>query len=416
MKNFLSIIAIVAIISFNNLEVFSTNPDTLSMNPGYASDIFYSMSQGEVLNTPRSGWEMAFYTSAFSAGIIINDGSGVELYAYPNGDTSAWASMDTTGLSSWSPLYNSPTDWEDGAFNRLAQGHPDYGWGVYNMITHNIVGDSLYVIKTEDGSFKKLWIVDKMSADNIYNIRFADLDGANQVDQSIDVKPFISKNFIYYSITNDELLDREPSESWDILFTKYIDLTPTSNGELVEYLVTGVTSNVGLHANKFTGVGPNYDDWISKPFDSLKNTIGYDWKSFDMQAFSWVVDDSIAFFIRNGNDDVYKLVFTYWQGSSTGVFAMNKSIVSSSSIQDDFITMNNLTIYPNPSVGYVNIKVANNDNFNGQVVLTDISGRMVYESEINGNHQINTSGFNTGMYFITVSNSQLKETSRLIVK
>ena len=40
MKNFLSIIAIVAIISFNNLEVFSTNPDTLSMNPGYASDIF----------------------------------------------------------------------------------------------------------------------------------------------------------------------------------------------------------------------------------------------------------------------------------------------------------------------------------------------------------------------------------------
>ncbi|MCP4911153.1 MAG: T9SS type A sorting domain-containing protein [Bacteroidetes bacterium] len=416
MKKFLSIIALLAIISCNSSEVFSSNPDTLSMNPGYASDIFYSMSQGEVLNTPRAGWDMAFYTSAFSAGIIINEGSGVELYAYPNGDTSAWSSMDTTGLSSWTPLYNSPTDWEDGAFNRTSQGHPDYGWGVYNMITHSIVGDSLFVIKTEDGSFKKLWIVDKISVDNLYNIRFADLDGANQVDQSIDVKPFISKNFIYYSITNDELLDREPSESWDILFTKYIDLTTNSSGELVEYLVTGVTSNIGLHANKFTGVGPDFDDWISKPFDSLKNTIGYDWKSFDMQTFSWVVDDSIAFFVKDDNDDVYKLVFTYWQGSSTGVFAMNKSIVSSSSIQYDVISMNNLTIYPNPSVGYVNVKVANNDNFKGQVVLTDISGRMVYESEINGNHQINTSGFNTGMYFITVSNSQLKETSRLIVK
>ena len=106
------------------------------------------------------------------------------------------------------------------------------------MITHNIVGDSLYVIKTEDGSFKKLWIVDKMSADNIYNIRFADLDGSNQVDQSIDVKPFISKNFIYYSITNDELLDREPSESWDILFTKYIDLTLNFN-----FLQTSKLSN-----------------------------------------------------------------------------------------------------------------------------------------------------------------------------
>ncbi|MBT4189699.1 MAG: hypothetical protein HOE16_00755, partial [Lentimicrobiaceae bacterium] len=299
MKKFLSIIALLAIISCNSSEVFSSNPDTLSMNPGYASDIFYSMSQGEVLNTPRAGWDMAFYTSAFSAGIIINEGSGVELYAYPNGDTSAWSSMDTTGLSSWTPLYNSPTDWEDGAFNRTSQGHPDYGWGVYNMITHSIVGDSLFVIKTEDGSFKKLWIVDKISVDNLYNIRFADLDGANQVDQSIDVKPFISKNFIYYSITNDELLDREPSESWDMLFTKYIDLTTNSSGELVEYLVTGVTSNIGLHANKFTGVGPDFDDWISKPFDSLKNTIGYDWKSFDMQTFSWVVDDSIAFFVKD---------------------------------------------------------------------------------------------------------------------
>jgi len=86
--------------------------------------------------------------------------SGSQLYCYPTGDTSDWESVDTVGMNSWKVLYNSPENWEDGAFNRNATGHPDYGWGVYNTVTHNVTGDSIYVIKVGN-ELKKLWIIKK---------------------------------------------------------------------------------------------------------------------------------------------------------------------------------------------------------------------------------------------------------------
>jgi len=44
------------------------------MGPGYANDIYYSMDEGQIANIPRAGWDIAFYTCAISAGIIINEG------------------------------------------------------------------------------------------------------------------------------------------------------------------------------------------------------------------------------------------------------------------------------------------------------------------------------------------------------
>ena len=75
------LILVTAIFSVTGQGMTSTT-DTLSLFPGYSNDIFYSMSDGEIANIPRAGWDIAFYTNAFSAGIIINEGSGVELYIH----------------------------------------------------------------------------------------------------------------------------------------------------------------------------------------------------------------------------------------------------------------------------------------------------------------------------------------------
>ena len=56
-----------------------------------------------------------------------------------------------------SGMYNSEISWYDGAFENNSLGPPDYGWGVYNMINHNVTGDSLYIIKTIS-NWKKIWI------------------------------------------------------------------------------------------------------------------------------------------------------------------------------------------------------------------------------------------------------------------
>lgn len=403
---------------FLNQSVFSNSQssDTLIMNPGYTNDIFYSMSDGEVANITRSGWDIAFFTAPFSAGIIINEGNGVQLFSYPNGDTSAWASVDTTGLSTWTPVYNSPEYWEDGAFNRNALGHPDYGWGIYNMVTHSVIGDSLYIINTPEGGFKKLWIVKKVSVDNDYYIKYADLDGSNEVSTIVDVSPYVAKNFIYYSLSTGETIDREPEADWDLLFTKYIDLTETMSGEMAEYLVTGATSNVNTFAKKYAPVSPDYDDWTAQPLDSLKNTVGYNWKHFDMSTFSWVVDDSTVFFVKSHNDNIYKLVFTYWQGSSTGKFAFNNDLVSAAFIESYNTSDKQFSVYPNPATDILNISSSNNENFEGSIIMSDISGREVMRSSFTNSSTINTSNLQIGIYFISIYNDSQMETHKIVVK
>jgi len=415
---------ILVILSFTFFNVNADNreytPDTLSMEQGYSHDLFYSMADGLVSSVARSGWDIGFYTNAFSAGIIINEGNGVQLFTYPNNDTSGWAHIDTTGQFGWKSMVNSSEYWEDGAFNRNALGHPDYGWGVYNMITHSVIGDSIYIINLPDIGFKKLWIVDKVSIENIYHLRIADLDGANEENLEIDVKPFTTKNFAYYSFETNELIDREPAADWDILFTKYFDITFDNDGNPVEYLVTGATSNIDRYTSKYYPVADDYDDWSAKPFDSLKNVIGYNWKSFDMGLFQWTIEDSTAFFVMNEAGDVYKLIFDFWEGSGTGVFGLNKKVVSVNFINDEIEKTSSLKLYPNPASDRINIKIDADISFQGELIITDISGRMVIHQTVNniGNTPITveTSTLTEGLYFITINSPEYRESAKFIVR
>lgn len=408
-------VIIIASITSVNAQSREYTTDSLSMYTSYSNDIFYSIGDGEVANIPRAGWDIAFYTSAMSAGIIINEGVGTQLYAYPVGDTSSWASIDTTGFSTWKPLYNSPENWEDGAFNKGASNHPDYGWGIYNSVTHNVVGDSLYVINLPDAGLKKIWIVNKISIENTYNIKFADIDGSNEQTVSIDAKPYVAKNFIYYSISTNTIIDREPDLDWDILFTKYIDSTENMAGQMEEYLVTGATNNVGHVANKFTEVGVDFNNWASLPFVSLKNTIGYNWKSIDMNTFTWEIDDSTAFFVKNKEDDVYKLIFTYWAGSGSGDFALNKELVSIASVNNLGESEDIVSLYPNPATQSVVIDI-NKPNFEGNIIIHDITGRIAYNSTVMGSEVIDISEFTSGIYFVVIHNQEYREIQKLIIK
>ncbi len=411
------------IICISTIQVFGQS-ETLSMGPGYANDLYYSFENGTIEEIARNNWDIAFYTPKFSAGILVNGGKGAYLYTYPTGDTSDWTAIDTSGIDeTWKPIYNSPTVWEDGAFNVNATGHPDYGWGTYNMATHNLTGDSIYIIKIPFGEnyiYKKLWIVGKQSLANIYTIRYADLDGANEMTEAIEVAPYENKRFYYYSLTSNEGLDREPeSDTWDILFTKYMDLTEDNEGNWVPYLVTGATSNVDLYANKFYPVADDFNNWFEMPFDSAKNVIGYNWKSFDMGTFTWQIADSTAFFVQNYAGDVYKLTFESWEGSTTGNFVINKSLVSIASVDDLNTETVKLTAYPNPASSVVNIMISEEAPYNSMIIMNQ-SGQIVYQSDVtqidlrNG-YRIDLNGFSKGLYVIQLNGNNIQINQKLLV-
>ncbi len=424
MKKFTSfLIAAVMVVVFlpvNKVVAQDYTRDSLSMGPGYANDLFYSMTNGLVGEAPMTNWDIAFYTARFSAGILINDGAGLKLFTYPGGDTSAWATVDTAGMSTWSNMTNSPTIWEDGAFNAHASEHPDYGWGIYNMATHNLTGDSLFVVAYPDGSIKKLWIESKFSAQNIYNFRYANLDGSEEQAVEFNVVPYESKRFAYYSLKDNQELDREPAaDSWDLLFTKFINLVPDNEGNMVPYLVTGVTNNVETGANHFYPVADDFSSWFDKAFVTDKNIVGADWKYFDMGTFSFKMVDSTCYFVKAGNDDVYKLTFVYWGGTGTGAFALDKKIVSLSSVNDIVSEKEALQLFPVPANDRLNVRIEGIDGV-ADFSVFDLSGRQVFNQTLNGidlQSGVEISlDLNTGLYVARLQHNQTIHSHKLMVQ
>ena len=293
--------------------------DSISMGAGYADEVFYSLENGIVKTSPRSSWDIAFSTDPMSSTVLINEGYGVELYAYPLGDYSAWDAIDTSGISEWPVLYNSDTSWYYGAFDRNDLGHPDYGWGVYNTTSHDVIGDSLFIIKLSDGSSKKIFIEKRAAMTNSFSIKYGNIDEAG-VSKEISCGEYTGKNFIYFSLSSGEVLDIEPDiDSWDLLFTKYYD-------ESIPYNVTGVLTNGEVETAEIRNTDPGLADPGTAVFDDNISIIGSDWKSFDMGTFTYVVEEDLCYFVKRG-EETYKITFTGTDGSASGKIVFDKEML-----------------------------------------------------------------------------------------
>ena len=86
----------IIFLAFISIILFKANSQTnlITLNSGYENQSFYSLENGEILNVENTNWDLAFSTDAYSANIRINGGKGVELYIYPNGDTSEWGAIN----------------------------------------------------------------------------------------------------------------------------------------------------------------------------------------------------------------------------------------------------------------------------------------------------------------------------------
>ncbi len=287
--------------------------DSISMGAGYANDIFYSFENGKVAEVSRTNWDIAFSVDAQSSAILINEAAGVELKVYPTQDGWQFSdAVDTAGYNSWDLLLNPDTTWADGAFGANATGHPNYGWGNYNATSHNVEGCALYIIKLRNGEFRKIFIEMKYSTQQKYTFKYAALDGSNESSVDLDVSDS-DANFVYYDLENGTRLDREPSAaSWDLLFTKYKDNS-------MVYDVTGVLLNPAATAAEIDATDLENVSWTEDDFSDDISTIGWDWKTFNMDAMAYVVDAERVFVVKTQDESVYALQFTAFD-YTTGKF------------------------------------------------------------------------------------------------
>ena len=410
MKKYIS--CIIALVLVLNLK--AQNQQNISLFPGYTHQSFYSMENHEIINVDNENWDLAFSTDIYSANIRINDGKGVELYTYNLGDISSWNSINnSTPNILTTRMYNSDTSWNYGAFvMNQSSDIFDYGWGVYNIQTHHIIGDSVFLIKTVNGNWKKLLIESKASGE--YFFKYANLDGSNEISESIQASNYSDKRFIYYSLDNDAVLDREPSLSdWDITFTKYI--TPVQG---MPYSVTGVLSNIGIQIAQADNISNPllYTDYVSHNFENEMNSSGYDWKQF---SGSYVIVPNRSYFIKNYQDQVWRLVFTGFDGMSTGNIKFESELISTTSTNNS-LAIGTLDIFPNPSVNNKDITIIYDLQKADAISVHDLYGRKMYFSKINkegfNTYTIDKNKLSKGTYIVNVSNQNgYGVTKKLIV-
>lgn len=365
------------------------------LGKSYANDIYYDFTEGIVKSESKDNWDIAFRTGAQSAGVLINSQRGVTLWAVPSTVAEEWDdAIDTTGMTaSWTQGVNSIETWDIGAFNLGKDGfenNGDFGWGYYDMSSHSVVGTQIFIIKLSATSYKKI-MIDGLLA-NTYTIKWSDLDGQNDFTADIPKPTYNTKLLVYFDLNLGQIVDRDPeTNKWALIFGKYTDLVSTQTGEKVPYIVTGVRTNPRFRTAKVVGMpsseatAPVIDD-VNYTYSI--GTIGSDWKKLDGQTFTFEVLDSITYFVTkeaNGTENpvIYKIVFTTFEGSSTGrlVFALG----TQSSVEDkDFSNM--IKVYPSvvSSNEFVNIEMPN-DILANSLTMFDITGKTVLNANLNGN-------------------------------
>lgn len=413
--------------------------DSVEMGTGYANDVFYSLKNDSITAGANNNWHLAFQMlppvgANSNVAILANHVAGkvnvYSLHMKANGKYgTALSSGDTTGKVA---LYNTDTSWNYGAFNRMnSTSNPfDFSWGQYDVTSHSVVGDSLYLITINADAYQ-VWVQEYKStpADSIsYVVRIAKFDGSG--DKQIRVyrkNGYTDRNFAYYDVVNDVIRDREPSRtSWDFVLTRAIENIPAGPGVFMPYPVTTVLTNFGVSTVEVKDLNPSTTGYATMSYQNDIHIIGSDWKVAPGAPPAlpyWTVRDSAFYFIKTKlTNEYYELHFTNFYGTSNGRAVFQKRKLG------DVTSVNNVkspvaaySIYPNPATTEVTVMVDAKEAATTAIFVTDMTGKVVEKHTVNqqaglNGYRINTAAYASGTYMVTIAAANWTVTEKLSVQ
>ncbi|WP_343636469.1 T9SS type A sorting domain-containing protein [Fluviicola sp.] len=408
------LLSFLAFAGFSNAQLVS---DSVTMGAGYANNIWYSLQNDEQGTAQAANnWDLGFATTIspsnpLAASIIFNNKIGA-VYAVPGSNGTDLATADTTGMASWTPLYNSEETWSEGALNAASAGGTDYGWGNYDAVNHTgIVANRVFAIKYTNNSVK-LFTVSLSFMSSSYTVDYSNADHSGTGSATVGITAYATKNFVYLPL-GGAVVDREPaSTTWDLLFTQYA----ANNGAPYPYnMVTGILHNVGVEVAEVHPVNnPETDmSFGIATYSEDINTIGYDWKTY---SGSYTIEDSLVYFVKDVDGDYWRLIMTGFSGTSLGKFNFKKEKVSSLGITENKELISG--IFPNPAANQVTVMVDSESDATVKVV--SMTGQVVFENAATSNAlqamTISTVDFTNGVYLVQVSNGAATTTQRLVVQ
>jgi hypothetical protein len=436
-RNVLSIIflALATILSAQNIRV-----DSVSMgsgNPSYPYDVFYNLATGDKDTVVNTNWHLAFAMRPAlppanvmrSTTVRINASRNVTLYK-SNFTSNQWSSFDTTGFTAWPIMANGDSSWDVAAFNAdyNASNPFDYGWGQYNMNSHNVEGTKMFLLAIGSGATKKYKkiTIEKLAYDTLWFFTFSNLDGTDSTTQIISKPSYKGKLFAYYNVLTKTLIDREPNRPWDLVFTHYRTNATFPGFPTSAFNFAGVLQAPQLNVARVANFAkPLSDTTNATNYSKRIGTIGWDWKVTPLgppPSGPWNLTDSLTYFIKRDKDSLtYKLTFDKFSNVPSQIIVFNiktylpKMNTGVSNIAD---LNREVSLFPNPTEQMVNVSIP---SLSGKeqvaVSIIDMTGKVVSSTSIIGNNtQIDLSGFNKGLYFIILSIDGVSSTKKLIIE
>lgn len=352
--------------------------DQPAVGASYANGTFYRLSDGATTSHAHTEWDLAFAVAPQDAGVFFNEGvasmaTGLELYLTAAAD---FGTVDTAGMVQ---VYNPEISWSEGAFNAVKDPENafDFGWGGYDLNTHEVNGNRVFVIKMRTGDYKKLEV--QQLAGGTYTFRYANLDGSEEVTETITKADYAGKTLAYYSMATGGTVDLEP-DNWDLLFTRYY--TPLdAGGTSLEYVVTGVLTNAGVEVAQAEGVDPvnvSYQDYAGSYSDTL-TTIGHDWKDINLQTFQWEIVYDRVYFVKTPENELWRVQFLDFEGSSTGITTLEKTFETTiTSTTETIPGLNSVALFPNPVDDQLNVAIEwDLPRFETTARITNAQGRLL---------------------------------------
>lgn len=404
--------------------------EQVTVGPGYSQSVYYSLKDGSAQGHALSTWDIAFEVfGQTSAGIFVNEGVAnsnaaplpqVSLYLSDTSDF--YAAIDTSMIGA--RLHNQELSWAEGAFNAAKdpQNPFDYGWGEYDVTTHQVVGNRVFILQLRDSSYKKIQI--NALAGGAFQFTYANLDGTGDTTQTLIRADFSGKTLAYFSFESETFLDLEP-EAWDLLFTRYTTPLDDGQGNILQYMVSGVLSGRDVQVAQADSVDPNTVDPADyqEAYTEELTAIGHDWKSFDLNLFQWSVPEDRVYFIKTREDSLWKVQFIDFEGASTGTSTLEKTPlgVLTHLSQDELKIKFAFNAYPNPAQGDFwvayelpgTVKVA-------RLELLDLQGRKVWERPLARQMGFHAQDIQTqlpaGMYMLRLQLGQHMLADKLLIQ
>ncbi len=434
---------LLTILTFSVTAIFAqTKTDSVTMgsgSPSYPYDVFYNLSTQEKDTVLNTNWHIAFAlrpamppnNTMQSATIRINESRGVALYKTPF-SIGSWNNFtDTAGLSGWAAQHNQNNTWDIGAFNasKDTANQFDYGWGEYDMASHDVLGKNLFLMVITAGAnktYKKI-AIQKIMFDSVWLYTISNIDGTDSVTHMINKKAYDHKLFAYYDAMTKVVRDREPNHPWDMVFTYYRDNATFAPYPAAWYNFMGVMTAPQLSVARVAGLPEETTDTTNATsYSQNANVIGWDWKKVYLgppPSGPYDLTDSLSYFIKRKGDsaNVYKFVFSLFTNIPANNIVFNTTTIATHvGLTAVETSIGDLLVYPNPANEIVTVQLSNTKANSAKVQLIDITGKAVQTINHNLNPNtndilFNVSELNAGIYFVSIETAEGAETRKLII-